>query len=88
MDGIGTKSRSLGQICVKSCLRSGGNRFDPIFLKLSHNRCLGDSWVRFDNGLNYVKSRSQGQICLKLSQNVCLDDIWVNVEHGLGRLKK
>ena len=40
MGGVGSKSRSLGQILAISCLHSIGHIFDPIFLKLAQNDCL------------------------------------------------
>ena len=51
MGGMGSKSRSLGQILVKSCLHSRGHNIDAIFLKLAQNVCLDNisgqfrSWV-------------------------------------------
>ena len=35
MGWVGSKSRSLGQIFVKSCYHSRGHNFEPIFIKLA-----------------------------------------------------
>ena len=60
MGGVGSKSRSLGQIVKKSCLRARGHIFDPIFLKLDQDIFLDNmDWTG-------SKSRSQGQILLSL----------------------
>ena len=55
IDGVGSKSRSLGQILEKSCLHSTGNIFGLISLKLAQNVCLDDISVKFDHGLGGVK---------------------------------
>ena len=55
MGGVGSKSRSLGQIKVKSCLHSRGHIFSPIFLKLAQNVCLDNIWVKFEHGWGGVK---------------------------------
>ena len=44
-----SKTRSLGQIIVKSCIHSKSHIFSPIFLKLAQNVCL-------NNILDEVKS--------------------------------
>mgnify|MGYP001562769297 CR=1 FL=1 len=55
MGGVGSKSRSLGQIVEKSCLRARGHIFGPIFLKLAQDVCLDDISDEFDNGWGRVK---------------------------------
>ena len=40
MGGMGLKSRSLGQISVKSCLQSRGHNIDAIILEHAQNVCL------------------------------------------------
>ena len=35
-----SKTRSLGQILEKPCVRSRGQIFSPIFMKFSQNVCL------------------------------------------------
>jgi len=92
MRGVGSKSRSLGQILEKYCLRSRGLMFGPIFLKLAQDGYIDDISVKFDRGWGGVKTKVTrtnlrkkthswghlfGPICPKLAQNVCLDDISV-----------
>ena len=55
MDGVGSKSRSLGQILEKSCLRSRGHLFGPIFLKLAQDVYIDDISVKIDHGWDGVK---------------------------------
>ena len=55
MDGVGSKSRSLGQILAKSCLHTRGHIFGPIFLKLAQNECLDNVSVKFNHGWGRVK---------------------------------
>ena len=55
MGGAGSKSRSLGQISVKSCIRPRSHIFDPIFLKLVQNVCLDNILVKSVYGLGGVK---------------------------------
>ena len=55
MGGVGSKSRSLGQILEKSCLHSKGHIFSAIFLKLAQNVCLDNISVKFDHGWGGVK---------------------------------
>ena len=50
MGGMGSKSRSLGQILVKSCLHSLVHIFGSIFLKDAQNVYLDDISVKFDHG--------------------------------------
>ena len=104
MGGMGSKSRSLGQILVKSCLHSLGHIFGSVFLRVAQNVCLEDISIRFDHGWDGVKSRTLGQIfvksCLqsrghnidaiffKLAQNVCLDNILIKVDHWWDGVRK
>ena len=37
MGHVGSKTRSLGQILEKPCVRSSGNIFSPIIMKLGQN---------------------------------------------------
>ena len=37
---VGSKTRSLGQILEKPCVRSRGHIFSPILMKLGQNVCL------------------------------------------------
>ena len=39
MDHVGSKSRSIGQILEKLCVRSGDHIFSPIIMKLGQNVC-------------------------------------------------
>ena len=55
MGVVGSKSRSLDQILIKSCLHSRGHIFDPIFLKLGQNVCLDDTSTPIDYGWGQVK---------------------------------
>ena len=55
MGGAGSKSRSLGQILVKSCYHSRNHIFGLTYLKLAQNVCLDDVSVKFDHGWDRVK---------------------------------
>ena len=55
MGGMGSKSRSLGQILVKYCLQSRGHSIDAIFLKLAQNICLDNISVKSDHGWDGVR---------------------------------
>ena len=55
MGGMGSKSRSLGQIFVKFCLQSRGHSIDAIFLKLAQNVCHDNISVKFDHGWDGVR---------------------------------
>jgi len=50
MGGVGSKSRSLGQILVKSCYHSSGHNFDPIFIKLAQNAYIDNISDKFEYG--------------------------------------
>ena len=91
MGRVGLKSRSLGQIFVKSCYHSRGHNFDPIIIKLAQNANIDDISDTFEYGWGWEKSRSLGQtfvkscyhcrghifdpVFFKLAQNACIDNI-------------
>ena len=62
MGKVRSKTRSLGQIIVKSCIHSRSHIFSPIFLKLAQNVCLNNILDEFENGSSQTKSRSLGHI--------------------------
>ena len=100
----GSKKRSLCQILEKSCLRSRGNIFCLIFLKLTQDFYIDCISVKFDHGSGGVKHRSLGQILekscvhsrghsfgtifLKLAKDVYIDNISVKVDREWGWVKK
>ena len=49
-----SKSRSLGQILEKACVRSGGHIFCPVIKKLNQNVCLNEISDEFENGLSII----------------------------------
>ena len=53
---VGSKTRSRGQIIEKACLHNSGHTFDPIFMKLGQNVCLGELWDEFETGSRGVKN--------------------------------
>ena len=97
MGHVRSKTRSLGQILGKPCLRCRGCTFSPIFMKLGQNVCLNDVSDKFRKG--YVRSKTRPQteilgkpcVCLeilmKLGQNVCLNVILDDYENGLFQVK-
>ena len=54
MGGIGSVSRSLGQIFVKACEHYRSHIFGPIFLKLAQNASLDKFFDEIENGLGQV----------------------------------
>ena len=52
---VRSKTRSLGQILEKPCVRSEGNIFSPIVMKLGQNVCLDKFSDENENGLCGVK---------------------------------
>ena len=54
MGGVGLKSRSLGQIFVKSCYHSRSQNFDPMFIKLAQNANIDNREVSISNGYGYT----------------------------------
>ena len=97
MGHVGSKTRSLGQILVNSCLHSRGQICDPILIKLVKMFVLTISRPTLDMGHISLKTRSPGQIlgnsCLhsrgqfcdpilmKLGQNVCFDNIYAKFKN-------
>jgi len=55
MGWVGSKSRSLGQIFVKSCYHSRGRNFDPIFIKLAQNAYIDNISDKNEYGCDRVK---------------------------------
>ena len=103
MGHIESKSRSLGQILEKPCVRARGHIFSLIILKLGQNVCLDEISDEFENGSCQSKARSLGQILekpcvrsrghifspiiLKLGQNVFLDETSDEFENGSCQVK-
>ena len=56
MGYVGSKTRSLGQILEKPCVRSRSHIFSPIIMKLGQNVCLDEISDEFKNGLCWVKN--------------------------------
>ena len=56
MGHVGSKTRSLGQILEKYCIRSGGQIFSLIIMKLDQNVCHEKISDEFENGSCQVKS--------------------------------
>ena len=60
MGHVGLKTRSLGQIFEKPCVRSRSHIFSPIIMKLSQNFSVDEISDRFENlsceVKNYVTS--------------------------------
>ena len=48
---VGSKTRSLGQILEKPCVRSRSHIFSPIIMKLWQNVCLDKILDELENGL-------------------------------------
>ena len=55
MGHVGSKTRSLGQILEKPCIRSRGHIFSPIIMKLGQNVCLDEISDEFENRSCRVK---------------------------------
>ena len=83
---VGSKTRSLGQMVEKLCVRSRGNIFSPIIMKLDQYVCLDK--ISYKLKIGYVRlkkwvTRSNvwktlctfSLIIMKLGQNVFLDEI-------------
>ena len=98
MSYVGSKTRSLGQILGKPCVRSRGHIFSPLIMKHSENVCLGESRRSLKMGHVGSKTRSVGQILgkscvcskgnifntihMKFGQSICLDKILDELENG------
>ena len=64
MDGVGSKSRSLGQIFVKSCYHSRGHNFDPIFIKLAQDANIDNILNKFKYGWgSVIKEVTRSNLC-------------------------
>ena len=97
MGDVWSKTRSLGQILEKPCVRSRGHIFSPIIMKHDQNVCLDESLNEFE-----ARSPSQilekpyipsighisSQIMMKLCHNVCFDEISDEFENGSCGIKK
>ena len=59
---FGSKTKSLGQILEKLCVRFRGHIFSPITMKHSQNVCLDEISDEFEMGHVGSKTRSLGQI--------------------------
>ena len=55
MGGVALKSRSLGQIFVKSCYHSRGLNIDPILIKLAQNAYIDKISDKIKYGWGGVK---------------------------------
>ena len=62
---VGSKTRSLGQILEKPCVRSRGHIFSLIIKKLGQNVCLDKISDNFENKSCRVQTRSLSQILEK-----------------------
>ena len=98
MGHVGSKTRSLGQILEKHCVRCRGLTFCPILMKLGLNICLDEILKEFKNGSlwtkNYVARSNLGiTLCTpymphfqshmhETFQNICLDKILEEFENG------
>ena len=56
MGHVGSKTRSLDQILERPCVRSRGQIFSPVIMKLGQNVCLDKISDGFENGLCRVKN--------------------------------
>ena len=56
MGRVGSKTRSLGQILEKPCVRSRGHIFSRILMKVGQDVCLDDISDKFKNGSRGVKN--------------------------------
>ena len=51
MGHVGSKTRSLGQILEKPCVRSRGHILSRILMEVGQDVCLDDISDEFENGL-------------------------------------
>ena len=56
MGHVGSKTRSLGQMLGKPCVRSRGQIICLIIMKLCQNVCLDEILDEFENGSCRVKN--------------------------------
>ena len=54
MGHVRSKTRSLGQIFEKPCVRSRGHILGPIIMKVRQNVCLDEMLGKFENGSCWV----------------------------------
>ena len=80
MGHVGSKTRSLGQMLEKHCVRSRGYILCPIIMKLGQNVC-------FDKPCVCSRGYILCLIIMKLGQNVCLDKISDEFENGSCQVK-
>ena len=55
-DHVRSKTRSLGQLLEKHCVRSRGHIFSPIIMKYGQNVCLDEISNDFENGSCQVRN--------------------------------
>ena len=56
MGYVGSKTRSLGQILGKPCVRSRGHILSRILMEVGQDVCLDDISDEFENGSRGVKN--------------------------------
>ena len=56
MGHVGSKTRSLGQILEKPCVRSRGHILSRILMEVGQDVCLDDISDEFENGSLRVKN--------------------------------
>ena len=56
LEHLGSKTRSPGQISVKSCYHSSGLIFQAIIMNLAQNVCLDEFEVKFETGSLGIKN--------------------------------
>ena len=56
MGHVGSKTRSLGQILEKPCVRSRGHILSRILMDVGQDVCLDDISDEFENGSRGVKN--------------------------------
>ena len=56
MGHVGSKTRSLGQILEKPCVRSRGHILSRILIEVGQDVCLDDISDEFENGSRGVKN--------------------------------
>ena len=98
MGHVRSKTRSLGEMLEKPCVRSRGHIFSPIIMKHGQSVCLDEVSDEAENRSCRVKTRSLSQISekpcvhsrnhifrsiiMKLDQNVCLDEVLDKFKNG------
>ena len=56
IEHVGSKTRSLGQILEKPCVRARGYIFSPIIMKYGQDVCFDKIWDEIENGSCLVKN--------------------------------